>query len=174
VLGFMRAVEKFDANAGAKLQTYASFWVAQRVMVLIATESNAIGSPVGKKTRSRKMLAAIRQCDSTAQDRFGLSDLDLLALMRLVTTPSQIMPDTYIMPTDCDPTAHADQTRALDRIRALLPSLSSRERTVIELRYFRRQEYTLADIARMFGVSRERVRQHEENAIAKLKARLSV
>jgi RNA polymerase nonessential primary-like sigma factor len=190
VLGLIRAIDKFDHTRGVRLSTYASYWIRQSVSRAVAVQTRTIRLPVHKVDR----LGAIRKTINQLTQELGRTpELSEVAEV-LGDTPEQIEAlltdgqDTLSLedPVGDDGATLADfvvdeQTARLeseidkmlleDEIQQALATLTARESRIMELRYGLRdgQPLTLQDVAERFGLTRERIRQIEKEAIAKLR-----
>lgn len=190
VLGLIRAIDKFDPAKGARLSTYATFWIRQNISRALAVQTRTIRLPVYKVDR----LIKIRMTTTQLTQQLGRKpDLEELAAA-LDDTPDRIgalLRDGQDMvsldaPLGSDEITLADlvedETKppledqaASDllggEIEQVLSKLSSRECRIIEMRYGLRngQPLTLQDIADRFGLTRERIRQIEHEALDKLR-----
>jgi len=190
VLGLIRAIDKFDVSKGVRLSTYASYWIRQSVSRAVAVQTRVIRLPVHKVDHLGKIKKAMGQL---TQQLGRVPELEEIAA-HTGDTPEQIHEllqdgqETLSLeePVGDDGATLADfvendLTQALEdqvdstllesEIRKALAGLTARESRIVELRYGLRdgQPLTLQDVAERFGLTRERIRQIEKEALAKLR-----
>jgi RNA polymerase primary sigma factor len=190
-LGLMRAVDKFDYRRGFKFSTYASWWIRQSVARAIADQGQMIRTPV-HMVDTRKQLARVRRRleqmlgrDPTDEEVAASSGLpvDKVALARR----SSVAPMSLDAPLTADgetllghllPDSSAVDafdalatSRLVEATRAVLAGLTEKEANVLRLRFGidGNTPHTLEEIGATFGVTRERVRQIESEALKKLR-----
>jgi RNA polymerase primary sigma factor len=183
-IGLMRAIELFDVTRDTQFSTYATTWVRQAVLRCIADASRTVRVPTHVHDRMIKMNRLSRD----AQDNAGLaaamsmSDPELMSLQ--VAAMSAVSLDTAIGSDDgaftlidtlADEHTHTphdayERTNLGDTLNTLLSGLKQREAKILALRYGLGgcEEHTLDDLANLFEISRERVRQIEAAALDKL------
>jgi RNA polymerase sigma-32 factor len=197
-IGLMQAVRKFDPERGLRLITYAVWWIRATIQSYIMRSWSLvkIGTTQAQKklfyklAQTRKALRDLTGSDSLAgvadqlevseaaveemAQRLGQRDLSLDVEVNEGDgyTLLDILPDRR---ANQETTLISREERRLlgERTQAALAALPDRERQIIEQRILGETPRTLQEIADEFGISRERVRQLEQNALRRLKAALA-
>jgi RNA polymerase sigma factor (sigma-70 family) len=188
-LGLMKAVDRFQYRRGFKFSTYATWWIRQAISRSLADKGRTIRLPVhvieflGRLGTARTLLARQLGRDPTVAElarRMHVTPERVRLMMQAAAPSSSLdMPVGQesslgdLVPDAARPSPEAVMLRRdlLRRVRLALAALSPRERTVLQLRFGlgSGQEHTLEEIGRVLGVTRERVRQIEGRAFAKLR-----
>ncbi len=190
-LGLMKAVEKFDYERGFKFSTYATWWIRQAISRAIADQSRTIRLPVHiveKVSRLKSVIPRLEQAYGRAPSAEEIAEAMELPVARVrelliagrgtISLEAPIGEDGDAVLADLVPDLHAVEpaesaTRQLlkKEVGSLLAELSARERRILELRYGlgSHEPRTLQEIGLEVGLTRERVRQIEGEALDKLR-----
>lgn len=193
-MGLMKAVEKYEYQKGFKFSTYATWWIRQAISRSIAEKSRTIRIPVHMNETINKMnkikrelmqdigreptdeeianklgesVEKIQYIKSIARDPMSLEtpvgEEDDSALGDFISDPNSVTPQDFL--------EKELLTESLDDI--LEKYLTDKEEKIIRMRYgqFDGKEYTLEEIGKIMGITRERVRQIENKALDKLRTK---
>jgi RNA polymerase sigma factor RpoS len=191
-LGLIRAVEKFQYQRGFKFSTYASWWIKQSIERAIVNQTRTIRLPVHiaeivnsymRATRqltqklgrdpsidevAKKMKVTVDKVRSISQVVRETYSLDMLIGDQEEDTLKDVLQDVNAI----SPASVSDDIRRREHIDEWLKQLSVSEKKVVEMRFglIDGDPMTLDSIGKEFGITRERVRQIETQALSKLRA----
>ncbi len=193
-IGLMKAVERFDPAKGAKLSTYSSWWIRQQIRRALADQAKTIRLPVHVMDK----IYHLGQAEMRLRETLGREATDQELAEELDITPTRlgelrtaaIRPASLEAPIGDDdtsrladvvkdenaenPYAELEEKTDLARVRELIEKLPAREARILRLRFGLDggNEKTLEQVGVKFGLTRERIRQLQTIALAKLRRML--
>lgn len=192
-IGLMKAIERFDPNVGSKLSTYAAWWIKQAIKRSLANQSRTIRLPVhliDKISKLRRTEAKMQELlgrpptDHELSDEMGMSPRRIARIRVAATCPTSldtslfedapsVISDRGICDTNAqNPYAVLKEKTMSEMLERLLSHLPDREAKILDYRFGLSggPERTLEEVGAQFGVTRERVRQLQKTALAKLRS----
>jgi RNA polymerase primary sigma factor len=190
-LGLMKAVEKFDYRRGCKFSTYATWWIRQSITRALAEQGRIIRLPSHVGDRIRKVYRTAQQLEQDVGQKptpteiageMGLDPLKVRWLLKVSRRPLSLEKPVgeeedselgeFIEDEDSPtPTDSVTQNLLAEKMDEILGTLSPREARILRLRFGLQdgRSYTLKEVGEKFGLTRERIRQIEREALNRLR-----
>jgi RNA polymerase primary sigma factor len=190
-IGLMKGVERFDHRRGFKLSTYATWWIRQSITRAIADKARTIRVPVHMNesltnlVRTSRMLRHSLRREPTGEElaeKLGISEAKVRILWRLTHEPASLetpvgedgdatLADFVEDAQHVSALEVAVSTSVAEHTRRILTQLTPREEKILRMRFGvgETEGRTLEEVGQVFSVTRERIRQIEAKALAKLR-----
>ncbi len=200
-VGLMKAVKRFDPDFGVRLVSFAVHWIRAEIHEFVLRNWRIVKVATTKAQRklffnlrkAKKSLAWLSHAETQAVAKdLGVSPAEVTEMERRLSSRDAVFdpgpdpkdddrsftPAAYLPSPDADPAVLVEKVDwhddATTRMREALTTLDERSRNILETRWLAEEKQTLHQLADVYGVSAERIRQIESNAIKKLQKQMTV
>lgn len=199
-VGLMKAVKRFDPDYGVRLVSFAVHWIRAEIHEFVLKNWRIVKVATTKAQRklffnlrkNKKSLAWLSHAETQAVAKdLGVTAKEVTEMERRLSARDAVFdptpdvddersftPAAYLPSADADPAVLAEKTDwhddATSRMAAAMTTLDDRSRRILETRWLAEKKATLHELADEYGVSAERIRQIETNAIKKLRTEMAV